>query len=75
MLFAVLSPAFSFSRIPTIRVRIKISPREETVKEMFETRLRDIDSNDACVSTLGASMRLAFYGRMTLYLFCPSATS
>lgn len=52
VLFAVLSPAFSPSRIPTITTRIRISPMEEIVKEMFETRLRERDSNSACSSQL-----------------------
>jgi hypothetical protein len=47
VLLAVLEPAFSPSRI---------SPREETVKEMFETRLRDRDSNVACSSQLHSSV-------------------
>jgi hypothetical protein len=52
VLFSVLSPAFIPSRIPTMIMRINISPMEETVNEMFETLFLDRDSKAACSSAL-----------------------
>jgi hypothetical protein len=77
MLFAILSPAFSPLRIPTIMTRIRISPMEEMVKEMFKTQLRERDLNSACLSQLNPYMNLIFYGEVTqnIYLFPPMVTS
>lgn len=52
VLFSVLWSDLRPLRIPTIIASITISPAEQTAKEMFDTRLRAIDSKCACSTGL-----------------------
>ena len=48
VLFSVLASDLIPLSIPTIIARMMISPAEQTAKEMFDMRLRAIDSKSAC---------------------------